>query len=165
MRDELITKWKNSLVLNDEKELFEDIEAKVHNEEFVELIDNDIPEEVIELVANDVPDEFVELVVEEPTIEIINDEENLKIQAFVATSLKLFNGTDRVYLSGKREHLSVRHLFGKSHRNYRVRYLVFRILCFGYLNVEDADSDGFEFCEDINYIVAVFKLYVKVDVS
>ena len=36
MRDELITKWKNSLVLNDEKELFEDIEAKVHNEEFVD---------------------------------------------------------------------------------------------------------------------------------
>lgn len=62
MRDELITKWKNSLVLNDEKELFEDIETKVHTEKTSEKL-----EEVVENLSRD-NDVFAEILVEEKAI-------------------------------------------------------------------------------------------------
>ena len=50
MRDELITKWKNSLVLNDEKELFDDIESKVRTEKTIEEIAEDLSNEKVDVV-------------------------------------------------------------------------------------------------------------------
>lgn len=67
MRDELITKWKNSLVLNDEKELFEDSESKARAEEMTEVNEDESAGEFVELPAKEPADESEDLKMEETT--------------------------------------------------------------------------------------------------
>lgn len=82
MRDELITKWKNSLVLNDEKELFEDIESKVRPEKTIEEFAETLSDDNVEVSDTLVIDDNVDV---EPKVTDTVDEVQVEVKDEIET--------------------------------------------------------------------------------